>query len=279
MIARRPLGASGAALPILGFGVSGPHATALVPRDVTVRLVRQALDSGAALFDTAPFYGEGEAETRLGAALAGRLDEAFVCTKAGTIRAGRASAKDFSSAHLEASVDSSLRRLGAQRIDALLLHGPSAADLNDDLFATVTRLKETGKVRFAGVCGRGAELDAAIGCPVFELIMAPAGPSVARPALARAAAARAAGMGVLGIEIMSATIPAWRLPRSVADLWYLARAAGRSLEAPPARRKIARAPARDLEWALAGETCDCAVVTTTRPDHLAANIELAERAA
>lgn len=278
MIGRRSFGTAGAALPILGFGVSGPHATGLVPPRDTVRLVRQALDAGAALFDTAPFYGEGEAEARLGAALAGVRDAAFVCSKAGTVRTSSGVAKDFSPAHLTASAEASLKRLRSERLDALLLHGPSAQDLTEDVLAALDRLRAAGKVRFLGVCGRGAELDAAIASGRFDLLMAPAGPSVAKPALARAAAARAAGMGVLGIEIMAGAAPRWRVPRSAADLWYLARAARRAGSASPASpASTASQPLRDLEWALAGESCDCAVVTTTRSAHLAANIAAAER--
>src|SRR5690606_17384567 len=110
---------------------------------------------------------------------------------------------------------------------------------------------------------------------------APAGPAVAKSALARASAARAAGMGVLGIEIMSRAIPHWRAPRSAADLWYLARTAHRRVSGLRASASLpvsnGSEAERALEWALAGEACDCAIVTTTRARHLAANIAVAER--
>jgi aryl-alcohol dehydrogenase-like predicted oxidoreductase len=281
MIPRRTFGASGAALPVLGFGVSGPHATGLVPRNLTARLVRQALDAGASLFDTAPFYGDGEAEARLGAALSGARDAAFICTKVGTVRTPGDLAKDFTPAHIVASAEASLKRLNTDRIDALLLHGPSAQDLNDDVIGALETLRQAGKLRFIGVCGRGPELEAAIASRRFDLIMAPAGPSVAKPALARAAAARAAGMGVLGIEIMARSAPVWRMPLHPADFWYLARSARRQVRRPsgPRAAPASSGPLQDLEWALAGEACDTALVTTTRPAHLAANIAIAQRAA
>src|SRR5690606_35549221 len=111
MIGTRPLGTTGARLPILGFGVSGPHATGLVPHARTVRLIRQALEAGAALFDTAPFYGDGEAETRLGDALAGARARAFIVSKTGTVRRGRTLKKNFAPGHIIASCEESLRRL------------------------------------------------------------------------------------------------------------------------------------------------------------------------
>src|SRR5690606_17757933 len=111
MIGTRPLGMTGARLPILGFGVSGPHATNLVPRAQTVRLIRQALEAGATLFDTAPFYGDGEAEARLGDALEGVRESAFIVSKTGTMRRGRAMKKNFAPGHIIASCEDSLRRL------------------------------------------------------------------------------------------------------------------------------------------------------------------------
>ncbi len=282
MIASRAFGDAGGRLPLLGFGVSGPHATGLAPRGQTVRLIHQAQEAGACLFDTGPFYGDGEAEQRLGAALEGRRDAAFVCTKAGTVRSASGLAKDFSPGFIAASLDQSLTRLRMDHVDALLLHGPAAADLNDAVLGALADLKSAGKVRFTGVCGRGAELDAAIRSGAFDLIMGPAGPVAAKPALARAHAARASGMGVLGIEIMSRAANALRVPRSGADLWYLARSARRrvmNVRGPQARPARSGAGAlEDLQWALAGEACDCAVTTTTRPAHLAANIAAAERA-
>jgi aryl-alcohol dehydrogenase-like predicted oxidoreductase len=279
MIAQRPFGASGATLPILGFGVSGPHATRLVPRAQTIGLVRQALEAGAALFDTAPFYGDGEAERRLGEALEGVRDRAFVCSKAGTVSGARGLAKDFSPAHLAATVEASLKRLRTDRLDALFLHGPRREDINGETLDALDRLKAEGKIRFAGVCGRGPELGAAIGCGRLDLVMAPAGPAFAKQALARTASARAAGMGVIGFEIMTRAATGRRALRSAADLWYLARSLRRRLSGAGAQAAHGEAgPLDDLAWALAGEACDCALVTTTRPGHLAADIEIAERA-
>ncbi|MFW5661901.1 MAG: aldo/keto reductase, partial [Oceanicaulis sp.] len=78
------------ALP-LGFGVSGAHGTPLVSRNSTIAMIERSLESGVALFDTAPAYGAGEAERRLGLALReiGR-DRVRISTKAGLSSAGLA---------------------------------------------------------------------------------------------------------------------------------------------------------------------------------------------
>jgi len=68
----------------LGFGVSGPHGTPLVSPEHTSAMIDHAFARGVRLFDTAPSYGAGEAERRLGEALK-RLPryECIVSTKAG----------------------------------------------------------------------------------------------------------------------------------------------------------------------------------------------------
>lgn len=283
MIPRRPLGATGVEVPALGFGVAGPHASGLVPRAATIRLIRQAAEGGATLFDTAPFYGDGEAERRLGDALAELEGEAFVCSKAGTVRDGARVRKDFSPAHLAASVEASLARLRLPRLDLLLLHGPAPEHLTDETLDALAALKRDGRIALAGVCGRGAELDAAIRSGAFDAIMLPVHPGAADSAARWTAAARDAGLGVLGIETMAGGAggaEALRAPRSGADLWYLARALrrrarGRRGGAKAAPEPRAPGPAAGLEWALAERRCDCAVISTTRPAHLAANLALA----
>ena len=73
----------------LGFGVSGPHGTALVRPEATVQMIMHAYALGVRLFDTGPTYGGGEAERRLGEALA-RLPpyDPIVSTKAGLLGPG-----------------------------------------------------------------------------------------------------------------------------------------------------------------------------------------------
>lgn len=278
MIPRRPAGRTGLDLPVLGFGVSGPHASPLTPPAMTHRLVHQALEAGVTLFDTAPLYGAGEAERRLGDALRGRKDGAFVVTKARAAVDGVEVPLAGLPAHFTRCIEDSLARMGLEQLGAFLLHGPAHHHMTPEVFGALDALKAQGKIALYGVCARGDELDYALGRGGFDLVMMPAGPAFGRLALTRAARARAQGMGVLGVEIMSAA-SSLRAPRRLTDLWYIGRAMQRraerlaSGEAPAARA----APEKDLAWALA-EVCDCAVITTTRPRHLAANIETAMRA-
>ncbi len=287
----RPLGATGVQVPALGFGVSGPHGAAMLPAAKTIRLIHQAAEGGAALFDTAPFYGEGEAERRLGAALKTLPRETvFLCTKAGSVRSGfRRLSKDFSPDGLRASLEGSLTRLGVDQVDAFLLHGPGPDLFNDEIFDVLDGLKREGKTRLTGVCGRGREIEAAIETGRFDLVMAPVNQACANEAGKRANLARAQGMGVLGIETMLPGTRGFRWPTQPADLWYLAREAVRRRRKPSGDSRQAAAlhksppetattPMDHLRWAIAENDCDCAIVTTTRTTHLRDDLEAARAA-
>ena len=244
----------------LGFGVTGPHATPLVAPAATEALIAAAVAAGVTLFDTGPMYGAGEGERRLGAALRSLPREAvFVCTKARTrpISAddGAAAAPD----RVRRSLAESLARLGLDRVDALFLHGPTPEDFTSSLMQALAGLKAEGLIGAIGVCGRGAELDAALENDGIDLLMMPVTGPPGR--LARAAAK---GIPVIAIETMRARNAPLRLPTSAADLWYLARAGRDALTGTaPAGSGIAAA--------LAAPAVVSVVVQTTRLAHLRAN--------
>lgn len=244
----------------LGFGVTGPHATALVAPAATAALVRRALDLGVTLFDTGPMYGAGEGERRLGAALKG-VDRAraFVSTKARTWSPGDDRAP---AAIVRASLADSLARLGLAHVDALFLHGPRPEDVAAAAPA-LADLKAAGTIRFAGVCGRGAELDAALATEGVDLLMMP----VTGDQRARLEAAAARGIAVFAIETLrGAPRPP---PAQAADLWYLARAARDALAGRTAPQGAGVAAA------LALPAVRSVIVTTTRARHLAENARAA----
>ncbi|MEV0702071.1 aldo/keto reductase [Saccharopolyspora sp. NPDC050389] len=138
------LGGSEVSVSVLGFGgaVIGNLYRA-VDEDTALGAVDAAWNAGIRFFDTAPHYGLGLAERRLGRALAGRpRDELVVSTKVGRLLVPdpRGSARrddagfdvpadhrrvwDFSADGVRRSLDASLRRLGLDRIDVVLIHDP-----------------------------------------------------------------------------------------------------------------------------------------------------------
>jgi D-threo-aldose 1-dehydrogenase len=99
--------------------------------------IARAWELGVRHFDTAPLYGSGLAEERLGVALAARSrDEYTISTKVGRVLVpGRPSSHFTGAPPLEAVFDytpdgirrslaGSLDRLGLERVDVVLLHDP-----------------------------------------------------------------------------------------------------------------------------------------------------------
>ncbi len=245
----------------LGFGVSGPHGTPLVSKKTTQSLIRTALTGGITVFDTGPSYGAGEAERRLGAALAGgNRSQVFISTKAGV---GEDKTRDFSVSSIKASLRRSLQRLQCDYVDALYLHGPAPGELGPELLQFLSAEKAEGRVRFMGMAGRGSEIDAALKTGVFDLLMTPVHAGMAQAQVKRLERARQAGIGIVAIEVLSGASAGLRWPRSAADLWYGARALHQRKFAPP--RQSAR---QALRHALTQSPADCVMVTTTRPEHL-----------
>ncbi len=110
--------------------------------------VDTALSFGANFFDHADIYGRGRSEEVFGKAITPLMREKiFIQTKCG-IRNGQF---DFSYEHIVNSVEGSLKRLGTDYIDVLLLHRPDALVEPEEVARAFSHLKESGKVRHFGV--------------------------------------------------------------------------------------------------------------------------------
>ena len=203
---QREFGADGTALPVLGLGCSriGSLGNPVPMRDIRT-LLERALDLGVNLFDTADIYGQGDSEREIGKVLAGRRDRAFVVTKVGKrfsqkmrlmrpfkpllkpLLAKAKSAKgavvgqrdanlatDFSPGHITAAAETSLRRLGFDSVDALLLHSPPATEITPVVGEALAALKKAGKIRHFGIsCDDLPALKAALDIPGVELLELP----------------------------------------------------------------------------------------------------------
>lgn len=112
--------------------------------------LNETLALGYNFFDHADIYGDGRSEEVFGAALKrnrGLRDRLILQTKCG-IRNGR---YDFSKEHIVSSVEGSLRRLGVERIDVLLLHRPDLLMEPEEVAAAFDELHCSGKVGAFGV--------------------------------------------------------------------------------------------------------------------------------
>ena len=114
------------------------------------RLIGLALDAGINFFDTADVYAEGESERILGQALGSRRKDIVLASKVRGRMGPGANDVGLSRAHIMASVDGSLRRLGTDWLDLYQIHGYDALTPFDETLRALDDLVRAGKVRYVG---------------------------------------------------------------------------------------------------------------------------------
>ena len=124
------------AMRITGEGIWGPppdHEEALA-------VLRRAVELGINLIDTADSYGPNVSEELIAEALRPYPEGLVIATKGGMTRTGpNRWPRDGRPEHLREACESSLRRLGLERIDLYQLHAP---DPNVPYEESVGALKE-----------------------------------------------------------------------------------------------------------------------------------------
>ncbi len=148
-VPHRPLGKTGALVSCLGVG--GYHLGSIKEEKDSIELVARALDAGINFFDNCWEYHDGVSEERLGLALKGKRDKAFVMTKVCTHGRG----KDVAMKQLEES----LRRLQTDHLDLWQIHevvywnDPELVFAPNGVAEALLAAKQQGKVRFVGFTG------------------------------------------------------------------------------------------------------------------------------
>lgn len=135
------------ALRILGRGGLGP------PRDRAraLTVLRQAIELGVTLIDTADSYGPGVSEELIAEALHPYPAGLVIATKGGFIRPGGAWIARGRPAHLREALDGSLRRLRVERIDLYQLHTVDSKVPIEESVGAIAEMQTQGKVRHIGV--------------------------------------------------------------------------------------------------------------------------------
>jgi len=182
---KRPLGRTKLKVTVLGLGTATLGNLYAPVSDADAHdTVKTAFDAGVRFVDTAPFYGHGWSEHRVGEALRGyKRDEIVLSTKIGRLLKPKDPGKggidggvfaavlpfdpvfDYSYDGVMRSVEDSLQRLGTHRIDVLLIHdvdrwthgSEEAADRRrkevlDGGYKAMVKLRESGAV---GAIGAG----------------------------------------------------------------------------------------------------------------------------
>ncbi|MFF5767421.1 aldo/keto reductase [Streptomyces tanashiensis] len=169
----------------LGFGTAPlGNMFRAIPDDEALATVEAAWDQGIRLYDTAPFYGAGLAEERLGQVLAGKPRDSYVLStkvgrvvldehetaarelgeKGGLFEHGNPNrmVHEWTADATERSVEDSLKRLGTDRLDIVWVHD-IAQDFHGDLwlqkfeeartgaFRVLSRLRDEGVIKAWGL--------------------------------------------------------------------------------------------------------------------------------
>lgn len=145
-----PLGFGGAPLGSL----SGSKLFPPISDEQAIEVVYRAIQQGIRLFDTAPLYGNGTSEKRLGLALNGIPRENYVLeTKLGLVRENKIIRFNQDPGIVRQSLEESLNRLQLDSIDVLLIHDPDNhyEEAVKVIYPQLARLREQGMIKAIGV--------------------------------------------------------------------------------------------------------------------------------
>jgi aryl-alcohol dehydrogenase-like predicted oxidoreductase len=117
----------------------------------SIDLVNKSIEYGINFFDTAPNYGNGTGEARLGKALK-HVDRSKIVinTKFGHTDSG---ITNYKSDYIRESLEGSLKRLQVDYVDSLIIHNPPSKYLDgnkNDHYEILEKLIEEGKIKAYG---------------------------------------------------------------------------------------------------------------------------------
>jgi aryl-alcohol dehydrogenase-like predicted oxidoreductase len=147
----RQVGRSGLRVSRLGLGTMTWGRD--TEEDDAAAQLKDFVDAGGTLVDTADVYGDGASETVLGRSLGSVVprDAVVVATKAFGRTGPGPLGRGASRGHLLAALDASLRRLGLDTVDLWQLHGWDDEVPFDETLAALDTAVASGRARYVGV--------------------------------------------------------------------------------------------------------------------------------
>jgi aryl-alcohol dehydrogenase-like predicted oxidoreductase len=143
-----------ASIVVLGTDYFG----STVSRQESMQLMDHYLEAGGNVLDTAEIYasfvpgGEHQSETVIGAWLRDRQvrGQVIISTKGAHPKLASMDIPRMSKAEIQADLDSSLKRLGVERVDLYWLHRDAPGYPVDEILQSLASFQQAGKIRYAG---------------------------------------------------------------------------------------------------------------------------------
>ena len=145
----RRLGSSGLEVSVVGLGTN--NFGARIDRESSLQVVREAVEQGINLLDTADTYGTGrQSEEYIGQAVKGIRSKVVIGTKVGIRMGDGPNNAGASRQHIIEGVEASLRALDTDYIDLYQIHRPDPATPIEETLRALDDLVRSGKVRYIG---------------------------------------------------------------------------------------------------------------------------------
>ena len=113
--------------------------------------VRQLVDNGVNVIDTAPRYGNGTSEKIVGRAVKDIRDKVIIATKFGTYRSVNTfDLRDSSYRSIMRECENSLLNMGLEYIDIYINHWPDPVTPIDETMAALNDLRKRGLIKYVG---------------------------------------------------------------------------------------------------------------------------------
>ncbi|WP_434739445.1 aldo/keto reductase [Micromonospora sp. SH-82] len=146
----RTLGRTGVKVSTLVLGAMNFGDIGRSSQDEATAVIDAALEGGINLIDTADRYSQGESETMVGRAIAGRRDDIVLATKATLPMGDERNHRGSSRRWLYTALDDSLRRLGVDHVDLYQIHRWDPTTADEETLSALTDLQRAGKIRYFG---------------------------------------------------------------------------------------------------------------------------------
>jgi aryl-alcohol dehydrogenase-like predicted oxidoreductase len=273
-VEKRKLGKTELVVSRLGVGLAEiGHPVSLAREANVAQVLNMALDSGINFLDTAACYGISE--ELIGRTIAARRDEFILSTKAGHV-AGAYVGQPWRAETIVDSIERSLDRMKTDHLDVVHLHSCDVDVLErGDVIRTLQDAKQAGKTRYIGYSGDNEAARWAVESNLFDTLQTSFNLVDQQARLQLFHLAQDRGMGIIAKRpIANAAWGRQKSPSAYASEYH--RRALIMMEPGPIPGDPDDPVLLSLGFTLAHDAVTTAIVGTSSPEHMQANIRLVE---